>query len=206
MLVTECILLRQLLPRALQQPHLLLPQLLQRAPLVPRNELAPLLLAPPFTLSQLLMAMTSLHATSPASGIIPFQTWNPCSRGGSEEKKSGAAASVSSASSRGLGFTGPCIGIDYSPSVIQHLQSMYPQHLHPKFHFICADACYLIEDPPSAAAAGKGKGKKRAADADTPSFVPPALSAADKQRGSLPSYTRTLLDFLLQAACFSWPR
>lgn len=109
----------------------------------------------------------------------------PGEKAGAKRKASSAAAASSSSSSAaasavapGLGWTGRCIGLDYSPTVIAHMRQTYPD---PSVQWVCADACYLIDEPETANA-GKGKGSKKqksTAAAAAPN-APPALSAADR--------------------------
>lgn len=110
-----------------------------------------------------------------------------------------SSSSGSSSSARGPGFTGPCIGIDYSPSVIAHLQRTYPSAQHPQITWLCADACYLLEDPVAAPAKKKGKQAKDQEDAAAAAsaaagVAPPPLSAADRARMFAPGSYSLILD------------
>jgi SAM-dependent methyltransferase len=146
------------------------------------------------------------------------QVFEDLQRGGSQEwKKDGAAASAAAAASDSDtdadaaavgGFEGEMIGLDYSPSVIAHLRATYPASKHPKLHWICADACHLLEDAPPAETKKKAKGKAAedkaaaaaAADDDGASPAagtgsgPPPLSAADRARFFRPSSFGLILD------------
>lgn len=86
----------------------------------------------------------------------------------------------------GAGFTGECIGLDYSPTVVSHLRDRFPSSNHPHLHWICGDACHLLPDVDAAVEKPRGKAKKarKSAGASTDeaasSSAPPPLTPAEQ--------------------------